>query len=282
MMAIQVASFTGPTNTRALLPRSDYFLDLLNGAAAAAADFGCALMLTPPNLDALDLAGFAVDGVIMVDPRGDEPLFNAKWQSSRPMVTTGRVTIGTGARSVVDNDHLTAATTVLDHLEREGYQRPALIVTSTSRSYIVDMLDAYRAWAETRGVEQLIVEVGETPSESAAAKALTSLLERSPAPDAIFASSEELALGVLHEAQQRGIDIPGTLGVCSAVDSSTLQLTTPQVTGTMLNPGEIGRQAAKALLELAAEPEGGPHHRTVATTLCERDSTARRGVRARS
>ncbi len=276
-MAIQVASFSEPTTTRALIPRSDYFLDLLNGASAAAADSGYALILTPPNVDALDLAEFAVDGVIVVDPRGDEPLFKAEWQLNRPMVTTGRVTVGSGVRSVVDNDHVGAARTVLDHLEREGYQRPALIITNTSRSYVVDMLDAYRDWARARGVEPQAVQVGETPSETAAAKALTTLLAREPAPDAIFASSEELALGVLHEAQRRGIDVPGELGVCSAVDSSTLELTTPQVTGTMLNPATIGRQAVEALLELTADPEGGPHHRRVPAALCERGSTARRG-----
>ncbi len=274
-LAIQVASFGGPNEDRTLIPHSDYFLDLLNGAAAAAAAHGCALILTPPHVDASRLTEFAVDGVIVVDPRGDEPLFQGEWQRARPLVTTGRPMTGGPARCVVDNDHVAAAVDVLDHLEREGYVRPALVLTRTSRSYVADILAAYRAWTASRDLEPLVVEIGETPSESVAAQALGSLLGLALPPDAVYTSSEELALGVLHEARRRGIEVPAELGVCSAVDSSALRLTTPQVTGTMLHPTEIGRQAAEALLELAGDPDAVPHLLAVPARLCVRESTRR-------
>lgn len=274
-IAIQVASFAGPSEDRTLIPHSDYFLDLLNGAAAAAAKRGCALILIPPHVDASGLTEFAVDGVIVVDPRGDEPLFSGGWQQERPLVTTGRPMAGGPARCVVDNDHVAAALEMLDHLEREGYVRPALVLTRTSRSYIADILAAYRSWTAARDLEPLVAEIGETPSESVAAQALGSLLELEIPPDAVYASSEELALGVLHEARRRSIDVPGELGVCSAVDSSALRLTTPQITGTMLHPTAIGRQAAEALLDLAVDPNGVPHQIPVPADLFVRESTRR-------
>ena len=274
--AIQVASFTEPSDTRALIPHSEYFLDLLNGAAEAAADLGYALILTPPNVAASSLEEFAVDGVIMVDPRGDEPLFLDHWHDRRPMVTTGRPTTDQQLRAIVDNDHRAATLTMLDHLEQQGYVRPALVITNTSRSYVADMLSAYQAWTAARGLDELVMRVGETPSEGAAAGALRSLFDRSPTPDAIYTSSEELALGVLHEAQRRGLKVPQELGVCSAVDSSALRLTTPQVTGMHLNPREIGRRAAQMLCELASAPDSGPHHIDVPVHLFERESTLRR------
>ncbi len=277
-VAIQVASFTESSSTGILIPRSDYFLDLLNGAAEAAADQGYALILTPPNVDATSLDEFAVDGVIVVDPCGDEPLFRGKWHHRRPMVTTGRPTTGEQMRSVVDNDHRSAAVTMLDHLEQQGFERPALVITNTSRSYVVDMLMAYRAWTASHGMDEAVVQVGEAPSEDGAARALRSLLGRSPRPDAVYASSEELALGVLHEAQRHALAVPQELGVCSAVDSSALQLTTPQVTGMHLNPRNIGRRAVEALLELAADPDAEPRHIDIPTRLHERASTLRREV----
>jgi DNA-binding LacI/PurR family transcriptional regulator len=274
-LAVQVACFTGDTSSSALIPRSDYFLDLLNGAAAAAAERGYALILTPPNADAATVEEFAVDGVIIVDPRGDEPLFAERWHHPRRMVTTGRPTLVEPVVAVVDNDHRAAAGAMLDHLAEQGYRRPALMITSTARSYTSDMLEAYTAWTAARGVEPVVVRVDEPPTEHAAAEALRELLDRDPRPDAVYASSEDLALGVLHEAQRRGLSVPEELGVCSAVDSSVLQLTSPQVTGTFLNPRDIGRAAAGALLDLVEDSRAAPHDIAVPVELFARGSTLR-------
>lgn len=274
-IGIQVGSYTEAASKGALIPWSDYFLDLLNGAAAAAAARGYALILMPPALEPASMDEFAVDGVIVVDPRGDEPLFTDGWHRRKPVVTTGRPTTGERVSAVVDNDHRGAATHMLDHLEAQGYRQPALIITSASRSYIVDMLGAYRAWIASRGLTECIALVGETPSPGAAADALRDLLSRTPTPDAFLASSEELALGILQEAQGRGLAVPDDVAVCSAVDSSLLQLTTPQVTGTYLNPNDIGVRAVDLLLQLAENPDSRPEPVPIPTYLCSRASTLR-------
>ena len=279
-IAIQIASFSEPHAATGLIPHSDYFLDLLNGASEAAAERGYALILTPSNVDISEIDEFGLDGAIVVDPRGDEPLFQSQWHRRRPVVTTGRTTNGEPIRAMVDNDHRAAALVMLDHLEREGYQRPALVTTTSSRSYIVDVLDAYRTWTACRGIEQVVVEVGERPSQEKAAAALRSLLERSARPDAVYATSEELALGVLREAERSGFAVPEDLGVCSAVDSTVLQLTTPQITGTFLNPHEIGGRAVRLLLDLTAEREPVTHQPKVQTRLHMRSSTLRSGPTA--
>jgi DNA-binding LacI/PurR family transcriptional regulator len=194
------------------------------------------------------------------------------------MVTTGRPTLVEQIASVVDNNHRAAAGAMLDHLAEQGYRRPALMITSTARSYTSDMLEAYTAWTAARGIEPVVVRVDEPPTENAAAEALRALLDRDPRPDAVYASSEDLALGVLHEAQRRGLSVPGELGVCSAVDSSVLQLTSPQVTGMFLNPRDIGRGAADALLDLLEHPTAAPHDVAVPAELCPRGSTLRQPV----
>jgi DNA-binding LacI/PurR family transcriptional regulator len=275
-IAIQVASFTEPNMSTGLIPHSDYFLDLLNGASEAAAESGYALILTPPNVDISKINEFALDGAIMVDPRGDEPLFESQWHRRHPVVTTGRTTKGEPIRALVDNDHRTAALTMLNHLEQQGYERPALVMTNSSRSYIVDVLDAYRTWGARRGIEEVVVEVGEQPSRESAAAALRSLLERAQRPDAVYATSEELALGVLGEAERSGLAVPEDLGICSAVDSTVLQLTRPQITGTFLDPHEIGVRAVRLLLDLAAGREPKTHEPKIETRLHARASTLRR------
>lgn len=274
-IAIQMASFSEPSAATGLIPHSDYFLDLLNGAAEAAAASGYALILTPPHVDVSRIDEFSLDGAIVVDPRGDEPLFASEWHHRHPVVTTGRPTKGAPSRALVDNDHRGAALAVLDHLEAEGYERPALVITNSSRSYIVDVLEAYRTWVARRGADEIVVEVGEQPTQEGAAAALRSLLGRSLRPDAVYATSEELALGVLREAERCGLAVPEDLGVCSAVDSTVLQLVTPQITGTNLHAHEIGARAVSSLLDLAAGLEPAVQQVDVQTCLNARASTRR-------
>lgn len=276
-VAIQVAGFAGHISSSALIPRSDYFLDLLNGAAEAAAERGYAVILTPPSADAATVEEFAVDGVIVVDPRGDEPLFSDRWHHAHRMVTTGRPTMVEQVAAVVDNDHRAAAVAMLEHLAEQGYRRPALMITTTVRSYTSDVLEAYTAWTAAHGMPPVVVTVDEPPTENAAAEALRWLLDRDPRPDAVYASAEDLALGVLHEAQQRGLRVPEELGVCSAVDSSVLQLTSPQITGMFLHPRDIGRAAAGALLDVLDDAGAPPRDVNVPAELFARGSTLRQG-----
>lgn len=116
---------------------------LLNGAAEAAAKRSYALILIPPDAEPDSLDAFVVDGAILVDPRGDEPFFSCPWDS-RPLVTTGRpIRPSRDVPVTVDNDLSGAAELMIDHLVDQGYRRPAMITTDTSRSYTSDMLAGY-------------------------------------------------------------------------------------------------------------------------------------------
>lgn len=272
-IAIQVSSFTQTTGPATLLPNSGYFLELLNGASLAAAELGYALILLPTDTDAGTLNRFGVDGVIVVDPRGDEPAFGTAAATTHRLVTTGRVTSGPQSFSSVDNDHQLACHESLEHLAARGYQRPALITTDTTRSYTKDLAIAYRRWCRSRRTPAVMVELEEPPTEEGAAAALEQLLGRRVPPDAILASAEDLALGVLHEAQRKGLHVPSQLGVVSAVDAAVLQLVTPQITAVYLNPRQIGDAAVRRVIQLIDEPSP-TEAILVPAVLMERGSTA--------
>ncbi|GAA2403952.1 LacI family DNA-binding transcriptional regulator [Actinomadura vinacea] len=276
ILAIQIANSVEATTGAALVPNSDYFLEVLNGAAEAALEGSYALLLTPPDADLDSLNAFAVDGAIVVDPRGDEPFFATGWARDHPLVTTGRpISVRRDVPVTVDNDLEAAAGLMLAHLERNGYRRPAVITTDTSRSYTHDLVAGYTGWAKERGIEPLVVELDEPPTIEGSAHALGVLLDRPEPPDAIFTTSENLALGVLHEAQARGLRVPESLGICSAVDSGSLQLTSPQVTGMFVHPREVGRRAAVALMGLIENGETAERAIQIPVKLNERASTTR-------
>ncbi|WP_410657134.1 LacI family DNA-binding transcriptional regulator [Amycolatopsis sp. lyj-112] len=277
-LAIQIANSVDASSACALVPNSDYFLEVLNGAAEAASKRSYALLLTPADADLDRLNAFAVDGAILVDPRGDEPFFATGWCRDRPLVTTGRpMATQCQVPVIVDNDLVAAARLMLDHLAERGYERPAMITTDTSRSYAADLVAGYRGWMDDRGREPVVVEIDEPPTGEGTAEALGRLLDRTRCPDAVFTTSENLALGVLHEARRRQLAVPASLGLCSAVDSGSLRLTSPQVTGMFVHPREVGGRAATALMDLIEGGSTGTETRRieVPVRLNARESTHR-------
>lgn len=277
-LAIQIANSVDSSTACALVPNSDYFLEVLNGASEAAGDQQYALVLTPPGSDLGAMGSVTADGVILVDPRGDEPFFSGEW-TSRPLVTTGRpIAPPRDIPVVVDNDLVVAAGLAVRHLIDGGYTRPAMITTDTSRSYTHDLVAGYRAAVEAAGATPVVVTLDEPPTGEGAGAALGQLLDRMPAPDAVLTSSESLALGVLYEARRRGIGVPEELGLVSAVDSGSLQLTSPQITGTFVHPREVGRQAAIALIRLIEGDEPAGRSIEVPVRLNARASTSRRST----
>jgi DNA-binding LacI/PurR family transcriptional regulator len=267
-LAIQIAG-QQVRHEHALVPNSEYFLELLNGAANSAAEQGYALILAPTDVDPSDLESFAVDGVLLVDPAGDEPIFDHRELLSR-IVTVGRPLTALQVFSMVDNDHREAARTLMTGLQRAGYRAPALLVNDMSRSYVNDMVDGYRSWVAKHSCESIVIDVDKAAS---LAEAVEEMCARGC--DAVFASSEYLALDVLHLALDRGMQVPEDLGICSAVDSGILRLASPEISGIYLNPRELGRRAVELLINLvegSAQP-GGFH--SVAAEVRWRQSTNR-------
>ncbi|MEU8414720.1 LacI family DNA-binding transcriptional regulator [Amycolatopsis japonica] len=277
-LAIQLANSVDASSACALVPNSDYFLEVLNGAAEAASKRSYGLLLAPMDADLDRLNAFAVDGAILVDPRGDEPFFASGWCRDRPLVTVGRpMAAPCPVPVVVDNDLVAAARLMLDHLADNGYERPAMITTDTRRSYAADLVAGYTGWMRDREREPVVVEIDEPPTTEGTAGALGRLLDRRNCPDAVFTTSENLALGVLHEARRRRLAVPGELGICSAVDSGSLRLVSPRVTGMFVHPREVGGRAATALMDLVegVARGGEPHRIEVPVRLNARESTAR-------
>lgn len=277
-LAVQIANSIEATDKCSLVPNSDYFLELLNGAAEIADERGYALLMASPSATPATLAGFAVDGVILVDPTGEEAWFSSPVKPKPPIVTTGRTILRSRrVPVVVDNDLHAAATKILDHLWDQGYRDPAFITTETSKSYTWDLAQGYRDWAARRRRPVRLVEIAEQPTLDDAGRALSGLLDSRKAPDSVFTSAENLAIGALHEARRRGLSVPDELGICSAVDSGSLQLTSPSITGMFVFPRAVGRNAATALIDLIEEGARPARTITVPVDLHIRDSTLKSG-----
>ncbi|UNB51557.1 LacI family DNA-binding transcriptional regulator [Mycolicibacterium sp. YH-1] len=257
ILVIQMPDLDGDAGSGGLVPtsESEYFLELINGAAAAAAAARYALIVTSAGVDPSSLGGFGLDGMIIVDPKGSEQALQSSFAAKYPVVTTGEPVVAAGAPSfVIDNDHAKATREVLNHFVAQGCSRPALIVDTSSRSFIRDIVDAYGQWCTEHDVPPAVFAVSDmSPTEMD--RALDSLRAGPLPADAVYTSSDGCAIALLNAARAAHVSVPGDLALASAVDSTILRVTNPPVTSVHLHPRDMGAQAVQILTELIAREE---------------------------
>jgi DNA-binding LacI/PurR family transcriptional regulator len=265
IIAIQMPALE--TSQGPALPQSAYFLDLINGAAAAADSSGYALVVTPSGGRASIFSGFAIDGAIIVDPQGDEPIF----ATEIPIVTVGIALCETHDVMAVDNDHATAARVVLDHFKENARVRPAMVADDTRRSYVDDVLSGYRDWVREHGAADITITLASL-DHPAVDRVIARLREQRA--DAVYASSDDMALALLDAASRAGIAVPSELAIASAVDCRSLTLTSPQISATNLFPFRTGGTAAELLIERLENDARADDTRIIPSQFVARASTA--------
>ena len=102
------------------------------------------------------------------------------------------------------------------------------------------------------------------------------LLSRRVRPTAVFASNDDMALGVLAAAQRLGLSVPGDLSIAGFDDSSASDLVWPTLTTVRQPMEEMARVAVDMLIAKdrgdAASAPG--QHRVLPHQLLVRDSTS--------
>jgi DNA-binding LacI/PurR family transcriptional regulator len=256
-----------------------YFMQLMSAATEAALQRGLALVLVSSTGPTDALLNLNLDGAIIVDPLEDDRLVRALDAAGVPIVTTGRVPNDPGREWWVDNDHIAGTQSMLRHLERAGAQRIALINSPPVNSYARECQTAYERWCDERGAERMVVTAGGDLAEGAGFQAATELLTRDDPPDAIYATLDRLAVGVLLAASARGVRVPDDLLVAGCTDSDAARLSHPALTALTLHPEEIGRSAVEVLAERIDDRPEARRQVLVGTRVVARTSTRRRPSR---
>jgi LacI family transcriptional regulator len=100
------------------------------------------------------------------------------------------------------------------------------------------------------------------------------LLDLPRRPTAIFAGSDEMALGVIEAARVRGLRVPEDLSIVGFDDTQLAQMASPPLTTVRQPLHEMGAVAVRTALRLAAGEAIDSHHVELATRLVVRGSTA--------
>jgi LacI family gluconate utilization system Gnt-I transcriptional repressor len=104
-------------------------------------------------------------------------------------------------------------------------------------------------------------------------QALRQLLHDLPAVDAVFCSSDLLALGVLTEARAQGRAVPDQLAVMGFGDLDFAADLEPALSTVQIDGAAMGRQAARFLIDRAEGRAVAQSVVDIGFSIIERDST---------
>jgi DNA-binding LacI/PurR family transcriptional regulator len=249
---------------------SGFIGELLIGAADAAMASGYLMMIGGPDVG--HSPNLICDGAVLVDPYAEDPLF----ELAPAVVTVGRMVDADDEWPWVDNDHHAAVHLTLDHLQDEGFRRPALLTASGSFSFAENSVGAYEEWMTARGRQGIVEKVAPHPDLDQGRIAVAELFDRRDPPDALLTSSEPLALAALEVIERRGMSVPGDVGLVNLYDSETLRTARIPITAVDLKPREVGHRAVQILIQQIGEDGMSARSSLVGATLIHRASTSRR------
>ena len=211
--------------------------------------------------------------VLALTPTGDEVA--SLTRLGRPVAIVGGRVSGW---STVRIDDVATARTAMRHLLELGHRRIGYIGGSLENqldsSAPLDRLTGYRqAMAEAGVSVEREWEVTGDFTVRGGAAAAERLLALRPRPTAIFAASDEMAIGTIRAARGSGLRVPEDLSVIGIDDHEMAELF--ELTTVSQPAHEQGRLAARLLLD-AIQADGSPEPQTITvpTALVVRGTTA--------
>ena len=281
---------SGRSETFALiLPRveSPYASKLLSFLLAEAADRRYAILVLEDKLTSPGGLAFIqhallyrrVDGVLIAPPGGDDPaLLNFITHHHLPVVLISP-RHPTEHQTVVEVTDYDGAVSATHHLIGLGHRRIAHLMSLKTERVTNERLRGYLAALEEAGLlpDHTLIGQGDNSVASGLSEARR-LLDRTDPPTAFFAANDEMAVGVMIAAWQRGLRVPQDVSVVGFDDAPIAQQVFPALTTVAQPISSIAQVAVEALIALIHDPLMPANQFKVSTRLIVRQSCAPLGT----
>lgn len=194
---------------------------------------------------------YQVDGCIIVSGQEIETSIDELDQSEIPCIGVDIELKGkTSGYIMSDNSKMGAK--VVEQFYLEGF-RDLGFIGSTSESDISNLRESgYRKAMESFGLPvhaEWFVR-GDSFFESSGYEAMQQLLEQKTLPRAVFAASDQLALGAIKALREHGLRVPEDMAIIGCDDIDACKYVSPTLTTVRQNKDKIGRLAALMLYDL--------------------------------
>ena len=171
---------------------------------------------------------------------------------------------------LVDYEHGVAA--AVEHLLALGHRRIGFIGGSAELRSVARRQEAFLARAA--GVEDLEIATAECDFTMQGGYVACARLLARLSPTAIVAVNDVVAIGAMHCASDRGLNVPGDLSIVGFDDITFAEYAQPALTTVRIPRSTIGRLAFQALMEMLSGPDHAGREHGVETSLVVRESTS--------
>lgn len=263
-------SFRPNVQARGLAARRSYFLGMIydnpdalyidevqRGVLSVCRELGYELVVHPCERNGGSLTREAIafversklDGVIVLPPVSeDNELAGALGKSDVHYVRLASIALDTADHVVVSNER-SAVAAMAEYLVVLGHRRIGYVAGPEGRKSTRERLEGFCEALAKHGYtpgEDMIVR-GDYSFESGT-RCGRALLGMSPRPTAIFASNDEMAVGVIYAAQDLGLKVPEDVSVAGFDDSALATRIRPSLTTIRRPVREMARLATTKLI----------------------------------
>ena len=255
------------------------FLESVQALTEALAEQGYQLMLgqagyTGNREDALleAIIGRRPDGVVLTGIMHSAEGRQRLLASGIPVVETWDLT-PTPIDMLVGFSHIEVGRAVAQYLHARGRRRLAVVTGDDERAQ--RRTESFQIAAQALGLPKVQVAVVRAPTSlKSGREGLAALLAKGAAKfDAVFCSSDLLALGVMTEARVRGLAVPAQLAVVGFGDLEFAAALDPALTTVHIKGSAIGRQAAQFIVDRAEGREVPQRVIDIGFSIIERQSS---------
>lgn len=183
------------------------------------------------------------DGIVVAGLLRSEEAAGRLRQLGIPVVETWDIT-ERPVDMVVGFSHLKVGSAVAGYFLGKGWRHVGIATADDHRA-----MTRREGFLSALGREVPTVIVPAPSNLALGRRALGELLQKDPKLQAVCCSSDQLAQGVLAEAQARGVRVPEDLAVCGFGDADFAAHMEPSLTTVQVDGAAIGRLAAQLVLK---------------------------------
>lgn len=219
----------------------------------------------------------ASDGAILVTTDLDSALRAELQRLDVPAVVIDPAGVPDLDVPTIGATNWTGAVGATEHLTGLGHQRIGFVAGVPGLWCSRARLDGYRAGLDAAGIafDPALVVEGDFDYESGF-RAGRALLELASPPTAVFAASDQMALGVYEAVRKKGLRVPEDVSVLGFDDLPEARWASPPLTTVRQPLADMGKLAARTVLRMVHGESVDSPRVELATRLVIRESTAAR------